>query len=223
MLKFKLDEGELDSLGDDVKSLYDEQGILKVDGIPKEDVSGLKRKVEELLSEKKTAQQKAAEAEAQAKFEAEEKLKKANDYEQLYASSESERQKAADELSALKNTISRQQVDTEALNLASSLTKDVARAKLLSEKLSSRLALVDGETKVLDANGNLTVSTKEELVGQIKLEYPFLIDGSQAAGGGATGSGSGAGDSKTISRADFEGLDQLKRSQFLKSGGKIFE
>lgn len=221
MLKFKLDENELDGLSDDVKSLYDDQGLLKVEGIPQEDVSGLKRKVEELLGEKKTAQQKAADAEAQAKLEAEEKLKKAKDFEQLYNSSEAERAKAAEELSGLKNAISSQKIESEANLLAGGLTKDLPRAKLLSEKIASRLGFIDGEVKVLDANGNLTVSTKEEMLAQIKTEYPFLVDGSQAAGGGATGSGGGAGDSKKISRSDFDELDQAQRSKFIKAGGKI--
>lgn len=223
MLKFKLDEGELDSLGDDVKSLYDEAGVLKVEGIPKEDVSGLKRKVEELLGEKKSAQQKAAEAEAQAKAETEEKLKKAKDFEQLYNSSESERKKAAEELSGLKTAVASQKIESEANLLAGNLTKDLPRAKLLSEKIASRLSVVDGEVKVLDSDGNLTVSTKEEMLAQIKSEYPFLVDGSQAAGGGAIGSSSGAGDSKTIGRADFDGMTDFQRMSFVKSGGKIYD
>ena len=53
--------------------------------------------------------------------------------------------------------------------------------------------MVDNDVRVLDGNGNLTVSTVEELTNAIKSEYPFLVDGSQAAGGGANGSSSGAG------------------------------
>lgn len=223
-IQYKVSAEGFEALDDSQKGLYSqgEDGYtLNVEGVPKEDVSGLKRKIDELLTEKKTVQQKALEAEELARQETAEKLKKANDYEQLYNSSESERQKAADELATLKANLQQQQVASQASKVASQLTKDTARAKLLSEQISSRLSLVDGEVRVLDANGNLTVSSVEELTQSIKAEYPFLVDGSQAAGGGATGGSSGAGDTKTVSRADFDSMDAVKRMKFVKSGGKI--
>jgi hypothetical protein len=223
-IQYKVSAEGFEALDDSQKGLYsqgDDGYTLNVEGVPKEDVSGLKRKIDELLTEKKTVQQKALEAEELARQETAEKLKKANDYEQLYNSSESERQKAADELATLKANLQQQQVASQASKVASQLTKDTARAKLLSEQISSRLSLVDGEVRVLDANGNLTVSSVEELTQSIKAEYPFLVDGSQAAGGGATGGSSRAGDTKTVSRADFDSMDAVKRMKFVKSGGKI--
>jgi len=224
MIKYNVSEQEFSTLDESQQGLYSqgEDGYtLNVDGVPREDVSGLKRKIDELLTEKKTVQQKALEAEELARQETAEKLKKANDYEQLYNSSESERQKAADELATLKANLQQQQVASQATKVASQLTKDTARAKLLSEQISSRLSLVDGEVRVLDTNGNLTVSSVEELTQSIKAEYPFLVDGSQAAGGGATGGSSGAGDTKQVSRTDFDSMDAVKRMNFIKSGGKI--
>jgi hypothetical protein len=223
-IQYKVSAESFDTLDDSVKGLYSqgEDGYtLNVDGVPKEDVSGLKRKIDELLTEKKTVQQKALEAEEAARQETAEKLRKANDFEQLYNSSESERQKAADELATLKANLQQQQVEGQASKVAASLTKDTARANLLSQQISSRLSLVDGEVRVLDTNGNLTVSSVEELTQSIKAEYPFLVDGSQAAGGGATGGSSGAGDTKQVSRADFDAMDNRKRMSFVKSGGKI--
>lgn len=223
-IQYKVSEESFDTLDDSVKGLYSqgEDGYtLNVDGVPKEDVSGLKRKIDELLTEKKTVQQKAIEAEEAARLETAEKLRKANDFEQLYNSSESERQKAADELATLKANLQQQQVEGQASKVAASLTKDTARANLLSQQISSRLSLVDGEVRVLDTNGNLTVSSVEELTQSIKAEYPFLVDGSQAAGGGATGGSSGAGDTKQVSRSDFDAMDAVKRMKYIKSGGKI--
>jgi len=223
-IQYKVSEESFDTLDDSVKGLYSqgEDGYtLNVDGVPKEDVSGLKRKIDELLTEKKTVQQKAMEAEELSRLETAEKLRKANDFEQLYNSSESERQKAADELATLKANLQQQQVEGQAGRVAASLTKDTARANLLSQQISSRLSLVDGEVRVLDTNGNLTVSSVEELTQSIKAEYPFLVDGSQAAGGGATGGSSGAGDTKQVSRSDFDAMDSRKRMSFVKSGGKI--
>ncbi len=223
-IQYKVSEESFDTLDDSVKGLYSqgEDGYtLNVDGVPREDVSGLKRKIDELLTEKKTVQQKAMEAEELARLETAEKLRKANDFEQLYNSSESERQKAADELATLKANLQQQQVATQASKVAGQLTKDTARANLLSQQISSRLSLVDGEVRVLDTNGNLTVSSVEELTQSIKAEYPFLVDGSQAAGGGAIGGSSGAGDAKQVSRSDFDAMDSRKRMSFVKSGGKI--
>lgn len=223
-IKYSVSTEEFGTLDDSQQGLYSqgEDGYtLNVEGVPKEDVSGLKRKIDELLTEKKTVQQKASEAEELAKAETADKLRKANDFEQLYNSSESERQKASEELATLKANLQKQQVASQAGQVASSLTKDTARAKLLTEQISSRLSLVDGEIRVLDGNGNLTVSTVQELTQSIKAEYPFLVDGSQAAGGGATGGNSGAGDAKTVSRADFDNLGQSERSKFFKAGGKI--
>ena len=223
-IKYSLSTEEFGTLDDSQQGLYSqgEDGYtLNVEGVPKEDVSGLKRKIDELLTEKKAVQQKASEAEELAREGAEEKMRKANDFEQLYNSSESERKKASQELATLKANLERQQVASQAGQVASSLTKDTARAKLLTEQISSRLSLVDGEIRVLDGNGNLTVSTVQELTQSIKAEYPFLVDGSQAAGGGATGGNSGAGDTKQVSRSEFDAMDATKRMKFVKSGGKI--
>ena len=223
-IKYSVSTEEFGTLDDSQQGLYSqgEDGYtLNVEGVPREDVSGLKRKIDELLTEKKTVQQKASEAEELARVQAAEKMRKANDFEQLYNSSESERQKASEELATLKANLQKQQIAGQAGQVASELTKDVARAKLLTEQISSRLSLVDGEIRVLDVNGNLTVSTVQELTQSIKAEYPFLVDGSQAAGGGATGGNSGAGDTKQVSRAEFDGMDAVKRMKFVKSGGKI--
>ena len=223
-IQYKVSAEGFEALDDLQKGLYSqgEDGYtLNVEGVPKEDVTGLKRKIDELLTEKKTVQQKALEAEELSRLETAEKLRKANDFEQLYNSSESERQKAADELATLKANLQQQQVEGQAGRVAASLTKDTARANLLSQQISSRLSLVDGEVRVLDTNGNLTVSSVEELTQSIKAEYPFLVDGSQAAGGGATGGSSGAGDTKQVSRTDFDAMDSRKRMSFVKSGGKI--
>lgn len=224
-IEYKVDEEKFTELDEGVQSLYEKSDTgyqLKVEGLPpQEDVSGLKRKVEELLNEKKTAQQKAAEAEAQAVREKEEKLAKEGKWESLYNSSEEARKKSEQSLADLKNQIERQQINNSALEVATSLTKDTARAKLLSEKLAERLSVVDGDLRVTDGKGNPTVSTIEELTSQLKNEYPFLVDGSLATGGGATGSSGSAGDSKLLNRQDFESLPSHKRMEFIKSGGKI--
>ena len=79
MIKYNVSTDEFGTLEDSQKGLYSqgENGYtLNVEGVPQEDVSGLKRKIDELLTEKKSVQQKANEADEQAKAELAAKLKK---------------------------------------------------------------------------------------------------------------------------------------------------
>ena len=97
-IEYTLDKDAFTSLDESVQGLYKQDGdnfVLSVSGMPEqEDTSGLKRKVEELLGEKKTAQQKAKEAEEAAVAAAIEKAKSEQDYKSLYESSEAERKKS---------------------------------------------------------------------------------------------------------------------------------
>lgn len=224
-IKYTLDKDAFTSLDESVQGLYKQDGdnfVLSVSGMPEqEDTSGLKRKVEELLGEKKTAQQKAKEAEDAAVAAAIEKAKSEQDYKSLYESSEAERKKSESAFSDLKNQITKSNIDTKATELAATLTTDAGRQKLLKEQFSNRLVMVDGELKVSDGAGNATVSSLQDLTTSVKKEYPFLVDGSKATGGSASGNTSGAGDSKTMSRADFNGLDHMSRAKFMKDGGNL--
>ena len=116
-MKYQLNTEEFSELDEGARAFYKEgeQGYtLQVEGLPepeREDVSGLKRKIDELLSEKKSVQAKMQEAELRAKTENEERLKKANDYEQLYKSSELERENASKELAELKSHLQKQRIN----------------------------------------------------------------------------------------------------------------
>jgi len=189
-----------------------------------EATKALKAKNDELLSEKKKTQELARKAEEQARIEAEEKAKAKNDYKELFESQKSEHDKLMAAYNDLQTSIKRQKINTEAGRIAASLTKDLSRAKLLEQQVSSRLTLVDDQIRVVDDNGQLTVSTLDDLTNKIKNDYPFLIDGSQASGGGAARSAGGAVQSaKEISRSDFEGMGHSQRSQFVKAGGRIVD
>ncbi|MFW0776350.1 MAG: hypothetical protein ACN2B6_01340 [Rickettsiales bacterium] len=83
-------------------------------------------------------------------------------------------------------------LEGEAARIAATLTKDTNRAKLLKDQIRGRLALDNDKFTVLDDLGKPTISSVDELTGQIKAQYPFLVDGSQATGGGAQGGSGGA-------------------------------
>lgn len=189
-----------------------------------EATKALKAKNDELISEKRKTQEAVKRAEEQAKHEAEEKLKAKNDYKQLFESQKNETERLHNAYKQLEASIEKQKISTEAGRIAASLTKDVGRAKLLEQQVSSRLTIVDNQIRVVDDSGQLTVSTLDDLTAKLKTDYPFLIDGSQASGGGAARSVSGAIQSvKEISRSEFDGMGHFERSQFVKSGGKIVD
>lgn len=184
---------------------------------------GLKAKNDELLAEKKAIQRAKEELDAKTRAEAEELAKKQNNFQQLYESQKQEADALRAKIEEMNQLAVRQTVQTQASRVAGSLTKDVNKAKLLEEKISQRLTLMDGEVRVTDANGQLTVSTIDDLVSSIKTEFPFLVDGIQASGGGAARAQGGASaTSKEISRSEFDGMKQADRAKFLREGGKIF-
>ena len=187
------------------------------------ETKGLKSKVDELLSEKKKVQQEREQAREMARLEAEQKAQKENDYKQLFEAQKEESNTLRQTIEKMNTDITQQKIRTEAAKLAAQLTKDTGRAQLLQKEISQRLTLVDNELRVTDDSGQLTVSSLDDLANAIKTSYPFLVDGSQASGGGAVKAQGGAEARKEVSRAAFDKMDQRQRSDFIKSGGKIFD
>jgi hypothetical protein len=215
-----LNEIELD---DDIKKTLAEKLQAELDARINEQTSGLKAKNDELLAEKKRVQQEREEAKQQAALEAEKNARNENDYKQLFESQKEESKALRAKIEEMNNNIVRQKINSEAFKVASTLTKDAKKAQLLQEKISQRLTLVDDELRVTDASGQLTVSNLGELAEAVKSEYSFLVDGSQANGGGAARAQGGASARQTeISRSEFEGLSHAQRKQFFSEGGKLF-
>jgi predicted nuclease with TOPRIM domain len=189
-----------------------------------EHVQGLKAKNEELLAEKRRAQQEKEKIDAEAKAERERIAAENGQFKELYESQKEEASQLRSTIEQMNQAVAQQKIQGEASRLASSLTKDTARAQLLEKEISQRLQLVDGEVKVVDESGQLTVSTLDDLSANIKQSYPFLVDGSQAQGGGAARSQGGADvGAREMSRDDFEQMNPAKKAEFMKSGGKLVD
>ena len=189
-----------------------------------EETTGLKSKVDELLAEKKKVQAEREAAREQAKLEAEEKAIAENNYKELFESQKEESNALRQTIERMNADMQKQKINEQAVKLAATLTKDTGRAQLLQKEFSQRLALVDGELRVTDPSGQLTVSSLEDLVSSIKTDYPFLVDGIQASGGGAVKAQGGAeARSKEMSRSDFEALSVQQKSDFMRSGGKLYD
>ncbi len=186
-------------------------------------LAAVKAKADELLSETKKAKQKARE-EAEAKDQArKEKAKREGDFEQLLKSSEKERSSLQEELQTLKNKISTEKVKSEAMKVAAELA-DGTNAQILSRFIEERIKYTDDGIKVTNQNGELTVSSLDDLKREFTSSdtYKVLLRGNQSTGGSAPGNVQASGTtSKQIDRSTFDKMDDVKRMAFFKSGGTV--
>lgn len=190
----------------------------------KKQLDSLRGKTEELLGETKKAKAKARE-EMEAKERAKlEKAKKEGDFEQLLKSSENERTSLSKRLEELQGKVSSEKLRTESLRLAGELA-DGANAELLSEFVIKRLKYTDDGIRVLDANGDLTVSSAEDLKKEFQNSEKFkaLLRGNKASGGSAQGSGNSVASSQGIDRTAFDKMHPVKQMEYIKKGGKVID
>jgi len=208
---------------------FDPEGKLKI--YEPEDVTGLKNTANALLGEKKALEAKLAQQDADLKAA---KLAKpssdsSEDVQKLQSQLDDAMMKIGDwegKYNGLQGEIKSKTIETEAVRIATSMTSDTNRANLLKQQILSRLTLDGDKFSVLDENGSPTISSIDELTGQIKAQYPFLVDGSQASGGGARGGSGGAapamkkfdqynaGELSTIKRETPEVYDRLKTEYY---------
>jgi len=157
-------------------------------------------------------------AETKAAKEEKERLEGDKNFEQLYKSSELEREALNQQITDGNLKAASTSEDNAAMALANELTKDTKRARLLAKELKGRLKYMDDGIKVIDVNGNLTVSTLADLKLEVQKnpDYDFLIDGVDSSGGSASGSNNSGSAKKTITRAEFEALNPASRMSFAK-------
>jgi len=180
----------------------------------------VKNKNDELLTEAKRAKNAKREAEELAKREADKKLLASSNYEELHKSSELEREKLNNELSDLKNNISKGKVETAALKIAGEIAEG-DNISLISDFITKRLKYADGLVQVVNDSGELTVSSLDELKKEFETNAKFsaLVKGNKSSGGGASGGSNGGGAAKEMPRQEFDALDHIARAKFIKSGG----
>lgn len=207
----------------------DPEGKLKI--YEPEDVSGLKNTANALLGEKKALEAKLAQQDADLKAA---KLAKpssdsSGDAQKLQSQLDDAMTKISDwesKYNGLQGEIKTKTLEAEAGRMAASMTSDTNRANLLKQQILARIDLDGDNFSVLDEKGSPTISSIDELAGQIKAQYPFLVDGSQASGGGARGGSGGAapamkkfdqynaGELSTIKRETPEVYDRLKTEYY---------
>lgn len=211
------DDGAAGGGGSDEPSIEDLQATIA-------DLSSQVEKVnaknQELLGEKKKAQQLAkeeADAKEAAKIEA---AKKTNDFEQLHKSAMGELEATKSQLSELQGKVAGEKINNAAMKIAGQLA-DGSNAELLADFIGKRLKFSEGELKVTNPDGELTISTLSDLEKEFANDtrYSALLKGNQSSGGGATGGTKSSGAAKTITRAEFNALNPAERKKFFSDGG----
>ena len=216
-MKYKISKAEYEALDAVVQALYKAMGddfVLVVEGLPtgSDDLEGLRNKVETLLTEKKEEKRKRDAAEAEQRRLQEESQRANGEYEQLYTSSQQALEQERTRLAELTASIERRDLTSAASKVSNSIA-DGENAEILAEFVQRRLKIVDGQVKVTDAAGNLTIASLEDLAKEFQQapRYAALVRGTQANGGGAAG-GKGGGATKTWDQMTGRERVELRRT-----------
>jgi len=186
--------------------------------------NAIKNKNDELLTETKTAKEARRKVEADAVADKDRMAKESGDFESLYKSSSEKLLTTQHTLNELQGRIQSEQKGTAAMKIAADLAEG-SNIDLLSTFVNTRLKFQEGDLKVTDSDGNLTISSLDDLKNEFQNDSRFasLLKGNQSSGGGATGGNSNSGSAaKTKSRAEFTALNPADSMKFIKSGGTVY-
>ena len=182
-LKFEIDS--LDGVDDAIKPLYQEHEgkfRLAVEGIDPADE--LKKALNREREERKTAKQQLEDARKALEAKELTELEGQKKFEELYKREQETRSKTAAELEMLRKSIAERELSEAAMQIASGLTRDTARAQL-AKKEAMAFAVHTPEGVKFSVDGSEV--TAEQLQQHLAKQYPFLADGVQSSGGGASG------------------------------------
>ena len=148
----------------------------------------MKSHMEKLLGEAKQAKAARRESEDAARAIEEDAARKKGDHEQLY-NSQLERNKLLEEENY---NLLQGMADKERFLVANEIAGDLAEgrsAELLKTHILPYLKYTDDGIRILDDNGDLTVTTIDQFKSGIRNggQFDMLLKGNQASGGGATG------------------------------------
>lgn len=154
-----------------------------------DEIERLRKHNETLLAEKKAETEKRRAEQAEKDKQAEELARKKGDFETLEAQY---KDKIADLTQQLADQVAERNADlikSQSAKIASQLSSNAHNQEILQMLIEKRLTVDNGAVKVTDGNGNLTISSVDELVAEFKNggKFDSLIDGTKASGTGATG------------------------------------
>lgn len=197
-LKFIIDT--LEEIDERLRGEYEEKDgkfHLKVDGLPApEDVSGLKSALQKEREARSKAEKRISDIET-------ESMKGKEQFKELY-------EQQLELNSQLQNSYSKEKRENFVDKLVIPLTKDPRKAKLLKNEMLQLVNIEDGQVKIVG------FEKPEDLTAHFQEEFKFLIDASQASGGGATGNDIGGTDAKKMKWSEFNKLSPEEQSKFIR-------
>lgn len=154
-----------------------------------DEIERLRKYNETLLAEKKAETEKRRAEQAEKDKQAEELARKKGDFETLekqYQDKIAGLEKQLADQVAERNT---DLIKSQSAKMAGQLSSNANNQEILQMLIEKRLTVDNGAVKVTDGNGNLTISSVDELVAEFKNggKFDSLIDGTRASGTGATG------------------------------------
>jgi len=193
-LAFEIDT--LEDAAEGVRGLYTEHNgkyRLDVSGIdPADELKEALRKEREEKASFKTKLSDYEKAKTDSDRTA---LEATQEYEKLYKLEKDMSTKAATELAELRQEIGNKDRGLTASSIVSQLTRDTSRAELLHDKA---LAFISNTPEGIKINGSDGAAwDAKQLSDYLAERYPFLVDGTQANGGGALGSNNSRAVNKT--------------------------
>lgn len=132
------------------------------------EIERLRKHNETLLAEKKSETEKRRAEQAEKDKQAEELARKQGDFETLEKSYQDKIANLEKQMSDMTAERNNDLIKSQSLKIASQLSTNAHNQEILQMLIEKRLTVDNGEVKVTDGNGNLTISSLDELVNEFK-------------------------------------------------------
>ena len=214
-LKFEITQEEFDALEEAQQGLYDKHGDgyrLQVEGIDPADE--LKEALRKEREERAEAKRRLQEHETEAEKRERERLEKQQEWEQLSKQERERAEKLDKELQDLRDKVANSERTATAEGIVAALIDKeaqggVQRYDLLRKEALQFIAHTPEGIKINGPDGEAWDAKR--LGKHLSEQYPFLVDGSKASGGGAPGNkGGGAAPTKTFDQYTGAELSQIR-------------
>lgn len=213
-LKFEITKEEFEALDEAQQALYAAKGDgyqLEVEGI--DDGAELKEALRKEREERAAAKKRAQELETEKEQAERERLEKQQEWEQLSKTERERADRTEKELAELRDKVANSARDSEASTICAGLidkeaTGGVQRYNLLTKEAKQFISHTPEGIKINGPDGEAW--TAKQLGDHLSQQYPFLVDGSKASGGGAPGSSGGGAVTKKFDQMSGAELKDLR-------------
>lgn len=192
--------------------------------VSKDEFNKVKGHADTLLTEAKTAKEKARQADQERQEALRLKAEKDGDHETLKKVYEEKARLLEEELNGIKTRSKKEKINGIAKDfIFQKFEDDPIVREAIADKFARRLDIREDRVIVLDAEGNPTGLDLKDLQNEfLNTEaYKRHIVATRATGGGATGGRSSGGAAKVMARSAFDAMDAGAKMDFIKSGGKV--